>query len=285
MARTELAARANHSRVRLALRAALALITAATLATRARAHAAPPAHATAQPSQAATPAATPPSDAHAIAIANQVMDALGGETRWSQLHGLRWAFEVSVHDTIKSSRHHSWDKQAGWHRVEGVTRAGKKFLFIEQLGTGHGMAWMEGKPITGDSLSKLVAYAKSMWTNDTYWMLMPYKLRDPGVTLRDAGEKREGTKTYDKIALSFNHVGETPGDHYWIYVNRANHRIEKWDMILEGDKPPAQSWTWDDWTQKDGLWFPTAHRQGNVTIYTRGVETVSAFRPGEFSAP
>jgi hypothetical protein len=230
-------------------------------------------------------AASPPSDPHAIAIANQVMQALGGADRWNKLHGLRWSFEASVHDTIKSSRHHAWDKMNGWHRVEGVSRTGQKFVFIERLDGSKGMAWMDGQPIAGDSLTKLVTRAKSMWTNDTYWMLMPYKLRDPGVTLRDAGEAHEGAKTYDKIALSFDHVGETPGDHYWIYVNRANHRIEKWDMILEGDQPPAQSWTWDDWVQKDGLWFPTAHRQGAVTVYTRGVETVSAFRPGEFSAP
>ena len=228
---------------------------------------------------------TPPSDAHAVAIANQVMQALGGADRWNRLRGLRWTWEVSVNDTVKASRHHSWDKRDGWHRVEGQNRAGHKFLFIERLGSNQGMAWMDGQPIIGDSLSKLVSHAKSMWTNDTYWMLMPYKLRDPGVTLRDAGEAHEGAKTYDKIALSFDHVGETPGDHYWIYVNRANHRIEKWDMILEGDQPPAQTWTWDDWVQKDGLWFPTAHRQDHETVYTRGVEIVSAFRPGEFSAP
>lgn len=230
-------------------------------------------------------AAAPPSDPHAIEIAGQVMQALGGEERWKNLHGLRWAFEVSVNDTLKSSRRHAWDRQNGWHRVEGVNRAGQKFLWIERLDGSQGMAWMDGKSIVGDSLAKLVKRAKSMWTNDTYWMLMPYKLRDPGVTLRDAGMVREGTKTYDKLALSFDQVGETPGDHYWVYVNRANHRIEKWDMILEGEKPPAETWTWEDWVQKDGLWFPTAHRQGNLVIYTRNVEAVSAFRPGEFKAP
>ena len=121
---------------------------------------------------------------------------------------------------------------------------------------------MDGKAIEGDSLDKLVKRAKSMWINDTYWLLMPYKLRDPGVTLSDGGMVREGTTTYDKLALSFDQVGETPGDHYWVYVNRANHRVENWDMVLEGDKPPPETWTWEGWEQKDGLWFPTAHRQG-----------------------
>jgi hypothetical protein len=239
------------------------------------------------PSATTPPAAhaSGPSDARAVAIADQVMKALGGADRWNRLPGLRWSFDVSINDTVKSSRRHAWDKLNGWHRVEGVSRTGQKFLFIEQLGGTAGMAWMDGKPIAGDSLTKLLSRAKSLWTNDTYWMLMPYKLRDPGVTLRDAGEVREGPKTYDKIALSFDHVGETPGDRYWIYVNRANHRIEKWDFILEGDRPPVQTWTWEGWAQRDGLWFPTAHRQGKTVVFTRNVETVSEFRPGEFKAP
>jgi hypothetical protein len=226
-----------------------------------------------------------PSDPKAIAIADQVMTALGGRERWDALKGLRWSFEFAVGDTIKSSRRHAWDKQTGWHRVEGVNRSGQPFVLIEQLDGKGGMAWMNHNAIQGDSLAKLMKRAKSLWTNDTYWMLMPYKLRDPGVTLKYAGESKQGAITYDRLALSFDQVGETPGDHYWVFVNRANHRIEKWEFVLQGEKPPAEKWTWEGWEQHDGLWFPTAHRQGANTLYTRNVETVSAFKPAEFKAP
>jgi hypothetical protein len=230
-------------------------------------------------------AETTASDPKAVAIADQVLQALGGRDRWDHLHGLRWSFDFALGDTVKSSRRHSWDKWTGWHRVEGVGRTGQPFLMIDQIDGHGGMAWMNGQSIEGDSLGKLMKRAKSLWTNDTYWMLMPYKLRDPGVTLTYDGEAREGGKTYDKLSLTFAGVGETPGDHYWVYVNRANHRIERWDMVLQGDKPPAETWTWEGWEQHDGLWFPTAHRQGNRTIYTRNVETVAEFKPGEFKGP
>jgi hypothetical protein len=148
------------------------------------------------------------------------------------------------------------------------------------------MAWMDGTPIEGDSLQKLLKRAKSLWINDTYWMLMPYKLRDPGVTLKYDGEYKDSTGTvYDKLALSFDNVGETPGDHYWVYVNRGNHRVERWDMVLQSDKPPPKTYTWEGWEEHDGLWFPTAHRGDNVNVFTRDVETVSEFRPTEFKAP
>ena len=230
-------------------------------------------------------AETPDSDPRAVAIADQVMKSLGGKERWDALVGLRWTFQGAVGDTLRPGRRHAWNKHTGWHRVDGTSRQGQPFCFIDQLDRGEGMAWMDGTSIEGDSLGKLMRRAKSLWTNDTYWMLMPYKLRDPGVRLGYDGEVREGDTTYDRITLAFDHVGETPGDRYWVYVNRSNHRVEKWEHLLQGASPPPVSWSWEGWEQHDGLWFPTIHRRGSNTIYTRDVETVSAFPAETFRTP
>ena len=191
---------------------------------------------------AAYPAAaeTPASDAKAVAIADRVMEALGGKERWDSLRGLRWSFGSEVSDTVRSNRRHAWDKHTGWHRVQGKNRAGQAFVTISNLRDGKGMAWVDGVRIEGDSLQKLLALAKRQWTNDTYWFLMPYKLRDPGVTLKYDGEAKDGGVTFDKIGLSFEKVGDTPGDRYWVYVNRANTRVEKWDYVLQETEPAAQ---------------------------------------------
>jgi len=230
-------------------------------------------------------AETKSSDPGAVKIADQVMKALGGQKRWDALPGLRWSYGSSINDTVRSSRRHAWDKRTGWHRVEGTTRAGVAFIFIHKVGTGEGLAWMNGNPIEGDSLQKLIKRANSLWINDTYWMLMPYKLRDPGVTLGLASDTTVNGSTYDRLALSFDNVGDTPGDHYWVYVNRETHRVERWDMVLQGDQPPPRSYTWQGWEEHDGLWFPTAHRQDNVNVFTNAIETVMAFKPTEFGAP
>lgn len=231
-------------------------------------------------------AATPPSDAKAVAIADKVTKALGGEKRWNQLEGVRWSFGSEVGDTLKSKRTHAWDKHTGWHRVEGKNRAGQAFCYIENVNDStQGMAWVDGVAIEGDSLRKLLKLAKRLWTNDSYWFLMPYKLRDPGVILKYGGTASEGDRRYEKVALSFDHVGQTPGDHYWIYVNRANYRIEKWEYVLEGDTPPPQGLTWEGWEEHGGLWFATAHRRDKLNVFTRDVEAVTAFRPEEFKGP
>ena len=241
---------------------------------------------------AAAPArAAAPSDPRAVEIADQVMQALGGRDHWDALVGLRWSFGASVNDTVRGTpRRHSWNKRTGEHRVEGALRDGTKFCFIHTLGdTLNGKAWMNGRPVGGDSLHTLLKNAEAMWVNDEYWLCMPYKLRDPGVTLQYDGETKDGDVTYDKLSMTFDHVGLTPGDHYWLFVNRANHRIERWEMVLEGQQPPPVGYTWDGWTEHDGLWFASAHRSlggpRKVNVFTDPVETVSAFRPDEFRAP
>jgi hypothetical protein len=231
-------------------------------------------------------AETAHSDAQAVRIADQVMQALGGKAHWQALHCVAWTFESAVGDTVRpGSRRHIWDKATGWHRVDGTNRLGQTYVIIHRVGQPKGKAWVNGVAIEGDSLQKLLKRGQSLWTNDTYWMLMPYKLRDPGVHLAYAGEAIDGAVTYDKLALSFENVGETPGDRYWVYVNRANHRVEKWEYVLEGDQPPPKVWTWEGYEAHGGLWFPTAHRAADMTLYTRNVEVMTAPPAQAFATP
>jgi hypothetical protein len=228
------------------------------------------------------------SDPKAVAIADRVIRELGGADRWSALPALRWSFDVSVNDTVRASRRHAWDKRTGWYRVEGMNRQGQKFVFTNKLGTDEGHAWVDGQPIEGDSLKKLMKRTHSLWTNDLYWLAMSLKLRDPGVILTYDGEVKDSLPPdpHDKVGLAFDHVGETPGDRYWVYVNRRTHRIDRWDHLLQGEQPPPTVWTLEGWEQHGGLWFATAHRQaGNRVVYTRNIETPAAIPEAEFQSP
>lgn len=230
-------------------------------------------------------AETPTSDPKAVKIADEVIKTLGGKDKFDKLPGIKWTFEVAVNDTVKGSRTSSWDKMSGWYRVQGKTRTGDSYVLIKKVGADEGKAWMNGNAIEGDSLQKLLKRAQSLWTNDGYWLMMPYKLRDPGVNLMYAGDTTLAGRHYDKLSLTFQNVGETPGDHYWVYVNRDNHMIERWDMVLQSDQPPPKSYTWEGWEKHDGLMFATAHKQGPAVVYTKNVETVSKFPPTEFTTP
>ena len=77
------------------------------------------------------------SDPRAVAIADQVMTALGGKKQWDSLRGLRWSFGSMLGDSVRSSRRHAWDRMTGQHRVDGVNRQGQSYTFIHTLGDAH----------------------------------------------------------------------------------------------------------------------------------------------------
>jgi len=199
---------------------------------------------------AATPAAPDP---RALAIAGQVMDALGGEAAWRKARFLRFDFAVESEGKIGMSRSHYWDKWTGRYRVEGKTKEGRSFLVLMDLDTREGQAWLDGKPAEGGALKEQLERGYAAWVNDTYWLLMPYKLRDPGVRLVLAGEEKSGDAAWDKLLLSFDAVGLTPKDRYWVFVNRATHLVDRWEYVLQGEKGPATRWEWKGWKAYGGI--------------------------------
>ena len=187
------------------------------------------------------------SDPRALEVADHVMASLGGKQAWDRTRFLRFGFG-SERDGKWQGRTHHWDKWTGRYRVEGTGRDGKPYVILMNLNTRDGQAWVDGQPVTGDALKQLLERGYGMWVNDTYWLLMPYKMRDPGVTLKYAGEERgENGAMYDKVQLSFDNVGLTPKDTYWVWVNRGTGMVDRWDYVLKGESAPPTTWQWVGW--------------------------------------
>jgi hypothetical protein len=195
----------------------------------------------------------PASDPKAVAIADQVMGALGGWAAWDQTRFLRFDFAVDHEGKTVASRAHTWDKHSGRYRLEGKTKEGDPFVVLMNINTKDGTAWRKGTPVEGEEKAKLLESGFGAWTNDTYWLLMPYKMRDPGVVLAYDGEQTAGGDTWDKLLLTFNNVGLTPKDKYWVFVNRKTHMVDRWDFILKGGEGPPSSFQWKDWKSYGGI--------------------------------
>src|SRR5215831_20661281 len=49
------------------------------------------------------------------AIADRVIQQLGGKQRWDSLRGLRWTFGAEMGGKVRGNpRRHAWDKYTGW---------------------------------------------------------------------------------------------------------------------------------------------------------------------------
>jgi hypothetical protein len=187
------------------------------------------------------------SDPKAAAVAGHVMQALGGESAWNATRYLRFDFAVDRGGKTLLRRAHTWDKWSGRYRVEAKDKDGREVVVTMNLNTRQGSAVAGGAPVSGEALKKALDDAYAWWVNDSYWLLMPYKLRDPGVLLAYAGEAKKGQDAWDKLLLTFDGVGLTPKDRYWVWVNRASGLVDRWEFVLKGEKTAPVPFEWKGW--------------------------------------
>ncbi len=183
------------------------------------------------------------SDARAIEIADSVMRAMGGRPAWDATRYLTWNFF--------GRRRHLWDKHTGDLRVEGTDReSGEPYLILMNLHTGNGRAWRGGVELEEPTaLAEMLELGESAWINDAYWLFMPYKLKDTGVTLAYAGEgEMLDGRAADVLELTFREVGRTPENRYRVYVARDSGLVEQWDFFSRADdEEPRFRIPWHDW--------------------------------------
>lgn len=165
-------------------------------------------------------------------VARRAIDMLAGPA-WEKARYMAFSFNVERDGKIAASYPQRWDRFTGDYRVSGKNRDGKDILVIMNVNTKQGKAWVDGQEAADPTEQLTFGYRR--FINDTYWLLMGFKTFDPGVTREYAGEKTDAAgRAYDLVKLSFANVGLTPGDVYWMWVNRDTGLVDQWDMKLEG---------------------------------------------------
>lgn len=159
------------------------------------------------------------SDPEAIALADSVMLAMGGRDAWEDTRYLQWNFF--------GARELLWDKEKGHVRIEVPDDF---TVYLIDLENNKGRIMRNGEELTQpDSVAKYVQKGKEIWINDSYWLFMPFKLKDSGVTLTYAGkDKMQNGADAKVVQLTFNEVGVTPENKYKVYIDPQDHLVKQW---------------------------------------------------------
>ena len=202
----------------------------------------------------------------ADSVAYRLLQAHGADA-WASAPYLRFDFGIEMPDGQQTIARHLWNRQTGEYRMEWSRGADSSYVALvnvreETDGRLAGTVYLNGKALTGaaDSTARKTAYAR--FVNDTYWLLSPLKVFDPGVNRSYRPDS--STAEHDVIHLSFNAVGRTPGDQYWLYVSKDTGRLDRWAYHLEGmpEEAPPQHY---QWTQYRDLTAPA----GTVRLAAR----------------
>jgi hypothetical protein len=200
------------------------------------------------------------SDPRAIAIADASMQAMGGRKAWNQTRYLTWSFF--------GRRLHVWDRHTGDIRVEwDDSKTNSHSIVLMNIHTRDGRAWRNGNEVTDKTeLSALLKRAHAAWVNDSYWLVMPYKLKDSGVTLGYVGQAAmEDGRSAEVLSLTFRNVGLTPANKYHVYIATDTKLVEQWAFYAKAtDTEPAFVGPWHNWQQYGRIMLSDDHGQGRA---------------------
>lgn len=166
------------------------------------------------------------SDPKAIALADRVMEAMGGRKNWDKTRFISWNFF--------GSRHLTWDKWTGDVRIDYLRT---KQVILLNVNTEKGRVQKNGEELTQpDSIARYVKQAKSAWINDSYWLVMPFKLKDSGVTLSYIGpEATQDNQMAEKVQLTFDKVGDTPQNKYFVWISPESGLVTQWAYFAKAE--------------------------------------------------
>jgi len=184
-------------------------------------------------------------DQKAAELVSKMVEKMGGQEKWEELQYVSWTFF--------GARHLVWDKKGNRVRIESPRDSSVYLVNLDEL-TGR-YAYNGKETMDKEELSQKIKRGKSIWINDMYWVFMPFKLYDEGVSVKylRTDTTMLGAPS-DVLELSFENVGETPENKYEIHLTQEDTLIKQWDFYAEAKQEEAsKKWPWDNYSTYNGL--------------------------------
>jgi hypothetical protein len=196
------------------------------------------------------PVPTGTSPEQADKIARNMLQALNYEA-YQQTRYLEWTYRGG-------SNTYRWDKAMGevemtWGNYSGVIN----LVSPEKSSIEEG-----GIPVKETEKQKLIKEAIGNFNNDSFWLVAPFKIFDPG-TKRGVVPLENGKKG---LLVTYTQGGDTPGDTYvWELDDRSVPvSFRMWVAILP---LKGLSATWEGWQKRQsGVLLPQYHKVGPITL-------------------
>ena len=211
-------------------------------------------------------------------VAAEVMMALGGHETWNAIRYVDFAFVRRGNRLVLK-----WDRWTRDYRLDATNEDAQPVRVVMNLATGEGDVRVAGEPVSSEAKAEWLNRATRMWHGESYWLLMPLKLSDPGVKLTYEGRKEVAGTDYDVLGLAFDEVGVTPGDTFRVYVHPETRLVDRWTFKLQGGYEGDFRWT--GWKEIGGLQIATERhgvdgeiiRMEDITLATEVPDGVFSF--------
>ncbi|KQC33254.1 hypothetical protein AAU57_07935 [Nonlabens sp. YIK11] len=152
--------------------------------------------------------------------------------------------------TFRDKNHYEWYPQQD--SVVVLWNENKVYLLTKDV--SKSTAFEKGNLLQGDSKQDAIEYALNNFNNDSFWLVAPHKIMDPGTEREVIQEDAQ-----EKLLVRYTRGGSTPGDVYvWkLDKNYRPQNFKMWVNIIPLDGIEAK---WEDWQMTDAG-FPLAMKK------------------------
>lgn len=190
-------------------------------------------------------------------VAQEVMLRLN-KPAFDTIPYLQWEF-------FRAGQKYFWDKKNN----NAVIEWGDNKVIMD-LDSQQARSFSNGAEQSGAEHDKLKAKAWSNWCNDSFWMIAPFKLNDPGTT-RELVALEDGQQGDLGLKITYVSGGVTPGDSYLWYLDE-NFRPYKWKMWTSILPVQGLGTTWAGWEEHGGAMLSTAHKLAGQDVTMKNVK-------------
>ena len=180
------------------------------------------------------------SDSMAIRLADTLMYTMGGRANWDSTRYVQWNFF--------GVRRHVWDRHTGRVRIESSRDS---ITYLINVRDSSGVVLRGDEPFTSPLLEERIHKGISIWINDSYWLVMPYKLKDSGTRLRYLGrDTLDRRRPAERLELTFDAVGDTPENKYHVWIDKRTGLVSQWAFFKSAeDAEPLFINPWTDYAK------------------------------------
>jgi hypothetical protein len=150
--------------------------------------------------------------------------------------------------SFKGKRFYKWDKNK--HIVDVKWNDARVLLHPNDL--TKSTVYLNDKEVSYND--NLVKRALRFFNNDSFWLVAPHKLFEPGIyrSIRMVDGK-------EALHVKYSRGGTTPGDSY-VWILDENYLPTNYQMYVQKIKKLGTTVTWEDWTlTESGTLLPKNH--------------------------
>jgi hypothetical protein len=166
-------------------------------------------------------------------LAHRILDTLNFD-QYKNAKAIHWSF--------RGVNRYEWQKQEAIAEVFWED----KHVHLQTTSPDESRAYSSGEELEGKAKQEAIAYAVENFNNDSFWVVAPFKIFDPG-TKRFLVEENGR----QKLLVQYTSGGSTPGDAY-LWEFDENYRptaFKMWVSIIPFDGLKAE---WRGWEMTAG---------------------------------